>query len=396
MDKKKLVDTWRAVNEARAKLDLAASEKRDVTAEERQFIDTAFADGTSTLEAIEADARARRLVELSDALAGAVELPQTKARGTTSDGSYEEAFKAYLRGDTKAAGDLQEGTDSEGGYIVPPEFMARLVAKIDPVAPMLGLCSQFQVSTNSVEIPTRTALGLAAWKAEEAAYGEDTVPFNTMSIIVYKATRLQKVSEELLADAAFDVEAILADVFGTSFGVLINAALTTGTGSAQPYGFVTRNTLIKTCANSGGWVSDFDPAKLFEVVFAVPSGYWGRSRWVMNQATWGTLAAKKDSDGRYLLLPASMGGLEGGPAGTLLGHPITLNPAMASMGASQKCLAFGDFSAHYVVRRPGMTIRRLTELYAATGQVGYVANMRLGADLSIVDEPICIGQNAAS
>jgi len=55
----------------------------------------------------------------------------------------------------------------------------------------------------------------------------------------------------------------------------------------------------------------------------------------------------KDANGRYLW---SNGDVVKGVPATLNNRPVSMNQAMAQIGASAKVIAFGDFSEYYVRR----------------------------------------------
>ena len=414
MDKKDmLVDSWKAINEARAKIDAAEAEGRELTAEERSFVDAALDDGVKAQVAVQDANRKENIGRLAETLGDEFIRPKVKSdkefaevKDIVASEEYHKEFDDYLRkgvvGETlyKADVALQEGTDAEGGYTVPPEFLARLIDVRDAFAPMLGLVSSIDISTNVLsEVPTRTAIGAATWTAEEAGYTQDADVYGTFSITAHKLARIQKVSEELLADSALDVAGLVADSFGRSFGLAINTALTTGNGSGKPYGAVGRVAAggIYTASNSTSQVTAVKPDSLIETVHKVTPQYRSAqvNRWVMNDATLKALAQLKELDSgsnQYLWHP----GLSAGEGGNLLGYPVVINPDMASMGASAKSILFGDLSHYWVVRRPGMSIQRLVELYAATGQVGFRAMTRIGGDLTITAGPVAVFQNAAS
>ena len=111
----------------------------------------------------------------------------------------------------------------------------------------------------------------------------------------------------------------------------------------------------------------------------------------MNDATAKNIMLMKDTTNHYLWQSA----LAEGEPPTLLGRPVMLNPDVAQQSANAKSLLFGDFSGFFVARRPSVTVKRLDERYADTGQVGFVGNFRVGADL-IDTKAIVIGQNSAS
>jgi predicted phage gp36 major capsid-like protein len=65
----------------------------------------------------------------------------------------------------------------------------------------------------------------------------------------------------------------------------------------------------------------------------------------------------------------------------LLGHPISIDPNMPGMTASQKSILFGDLSTYYIrlVRAP--RVLRLEERYADYLQLGFLGFLRADGDL---------------
>ena len=55
--------------------------------------------------------------------------------------------------------------------------------------------------------------------------------------------------------------------------------------------------------------------------------------------------------------------------------------SMPAMAAGEKPIIFGDLSYYWIADRTGRTFKRLNELYAATGQVGFIGNQRVDGKL---------------
>jgi HK97 family phage major capsid protein len=72
----------------------------------------------------------------------------------------------------------------------------------------------------------------------------------------YKAATLIKVSEELLQDSAFDLEAFIRDQFGQRIGVLENTAYVVGDGSGKPTGVTTQASAGVTAAGAAAITAD--------------------------------------------------------------------------------------------------------------------------------------------
>lgn len=396
MDKKRHVEAWKAINEARAKIDAAEKEARELSAEEQEFVDRATDEGVELLKVIDAEASQKRLVDIYEEL-NKVERPMVKeTEGTKEEEQAEarsKAFERYIRTgevtpELKSTTYQAEGTDADGGYLVPDEFLRRLVQPLADSAPMLGLCSQFQASGMTVLIPRVSAHGSAAWTAEHAAFTESLETFDQPSVTIYKAATVVPVTEELMADSAFDLDGYLAGEIGRRFGALVNTALTVGTGSSQPYGAITQTTNVLVFASSSAITAD----EIYDTKHDLPVQYRPRAVWMMNDATLKLISKLKGTQNdHYMFQPA----LSADVPGTILGHRYVINPDVVNIGINAKFLGFGDYSYHWVFRRPGISVQRLNELYALSGEVAFRAYMRIGADL-VLPAACTVGKGAAS
>ena len=62
-------------------------------------------------------------------------------------------------------------------------------------------------------------------------------------------------------------------------------------------------------------------------------------------------------------------------------RPYKTSSYVPEIGAGKKCMAFGDFGYYWIADRSGRTFKRLNELFAMTGQVGFLAMERLDGKL---------------
>ena len=81
----------------------------------------------------------------------------------------------------------------------------------------------------------------------------------------------------------------------------------------------------------------------------------------------------KDSTGNYLWAPA----LKQGEVDTLLGKKLYTSVYAPEIAAGARTIAFGDYSNYWIADRQGVSMKRLNELYAVTGQVGFLATKRV-------------------
>lgn len=207
------------------------------------------------------------------------------------------------------------------------------------------------------------------------------------------STKIIKVSWQLLQDASFDFEGYIGRKFGTRLGRIQNTHFTTGTGVGQPQGVVTAASVGRQSATGNSTSVPFDD--IIRLIHSVDIAYRQSPacRFMTNDSTAEALELIKDGNGQYLWRAAN----EAGAPDTLKGYKVVINNDMADMAASAKHTAFGDFSHYYIRRVSGIAVLRLQELYAANGQVGFMAFLR--ADGGLVDAgqgPIKLLQNSAS
>ena len=93
--------------------------------------------------------------------------------------------------------------------------------------------------------------------------------------------------------------------------------------------------------------------------------------------TLAVLRKLKDNNGQYLWQP----GLTANAPDTILGRPVKTSAFMPSIAAGTKSIIFGDFKYYWIADRQGRNYKRLNELYATTGQVGFLASQRVDGKL---------------
>lgn len=112
--------------------------------------------------------------------------------------------------------------------------------------------------------------------------------------------------------------------------------------------------------------------------------------WILNDATVKAIRKLKNGAGDYLWQPA----LKDGDVPTILGRPYFTSQFAPTIEAGAKVMAFGDFSYYWIGDRQGISFKRLNELYAGNGQVGFLASKRLDGKL-VLPEAIKVLQMKA-
>jgi HK97 family phage major capsid protein len=284
---------------------------------------------------------------------------------------------------------LQIGTDSEGGFLVPDEYENQLIQALQEANLLRNLCNVITTSYGDRKIPVVASHGSAAWMDEEAAFTESDDAFTQVTLSAYKLGTMLKVSDELLNDSYFDLEAYIAAEFARRIGAAEEESFLTGNGSSKPTGLLHTTggaTLGVTAASATAITLD----EVLDLYHSLKSAYRKNATFLVNDATIKAIRKLKDGQGQYLWQPS----VQAGTPDTILNRPVATSQYMPTVAAGEKTILFGDFKYYWIADRQGRTFKRLNELYAANGQVGFLASQRLDAKL-ILPEAIKVLQQKA-
>lgn len=352
-------------------------------------------------------ARSERAQRRDADLAKATNQPLTSTPGITIDNddanpkvsprataSYQRAFWDAMRLNSsplEVRNALSEGVDTEGGYLVPDEFEHALVQALADQNVMRTLAKVIQTTSGDRKIPVVSTHGTAGWLDEGKPYTESDETFTQVTLSAFKLGTFLKISEELLNDAAFNVEQYLAVEFARRIGAAEEEAFLTGDGAGKPTGIF--------AATGGGdkavttaKATDISADELIDLHYSLRAPYRKNAVWLMNDATVKTVRKLKDGNGQYLWQPA----LTAGTPDMVLGRPVHTSAFVPEIKAGASTVAFGDLAYYWIADRQGRSFKRLNELFATTGQVGFLASQRLDGKLILPEAVKLLTQKASA
>ena len=390
----------KAWDQAKAFLDSHRNEKGILSAEDTAAYEKMEQEIVDLGHEIE---RQERMDALERELAAPVNTPITakpesrkvdEKVGRASD-SYKKAFWSQARAKDGVSYEirnaLSEGVDSEGGYLVPDEFEKTLISALGEANAVREHAHVFSTSNGTHKIPVVVSKGTAAWIDENGAYTEADDVFGIEQIDAHKVGTIIKVSEELLYDSAFDLEAYFREEFARRIGDCEEDAFLNGNGSKKPTGLLNSTGGAEigiTAASATAITAD----ELIDLFYSVKSPYRKNAVWVLNDATVRLIRKLKDANGQYLWQPA----LREGEFDTILGKRIYTSPFMPTAAAGAKTILFGDLSYYWIGDRQGVTFKRLNERYADMGQVGFLASKRVDGKLVLPEAVKVLQQKPGS
>lgn len=277
-------------------------------------------------------------------------------------------------GTYKAA--LQEGTDSEGGYLVPADYLNRIIEKRSE----MNILTQLGVETYTTDrdvykFPAEnTAMGKFTIVAEEGSIStaQDEPTYTLPSAIIYKFMKKILISFELDEDYNTGLSENLSRMIGRSWAATENYYVQVGSGNNEPQGVFVGGTAGLTLDSA----SAIGVTEIPELIGKLKVPYRDRAVMLMNRTTGAYLSGLTGNQFQFRTPPVSQTWANGDDLG--IGYPIILTEDAPAIGASNKSLLFGNFSFYGWVRNRSLRLQRLSELYAETGQIGLLAWFRAG------------------
>jgi HK97 family phage major capsid protein len=378
-------------SQMREVMDRAEAENRPLSVDERSTYDAAEADLDRIGNEIELQERHEaRTREFSAVNRNEVARPGSNSGPAHTDVTYDKVFTKYLKGGmgrltsdeqgVLAAGyaeiqnALAVGTNSAGGYLVPPGWRDEFIVQMKAFGNVQAVAQVIETDSGQpLQWPTMNdTANVGRLLAENTQMTETDIVVGTATLGAYMySSDLTRVSLQLVNDAAFDVDKLVQAAHAERLGRITNQHFTTGTGTAQPQGIVTGATSGVTAAGVAAITAD----EIIDLVHSVDPAYRtsARAQFMTTDTALKSIRKLKDTTNQYLWQP----GLQAGVASTLYGYPVVINQDMAVPATGVKSVLFGDFYAGYVIRIvQGIQTITFTERYLDYLQVGHSSYMR--------------------
>ena len=298
----------------------------------------------------------------------------TPATGRAS-AEYKEAMLTAFRTNFRQVSNvLQEGIDASGGYLVPVEYDSRLIDVLTEENVMRKLGTTITTSGEH-KINIAAAKPAASWVEEGGALTFGDATFAQMILDAHKLHVAVKVTEELLYDAAFNMEGYLMDQFGRALANAEEEAFLMGDGQGKPTGLFhpTLGGQLAVTTKSASPTAD----DILDLIYSLKRPYRKNAAFILNDATLASVRKLKDGTGVYIWQPSMVVG----EPDRLLGYPVYTSAYAPVMEAGKPVMAFGDFSYYNIGDRGTRSFSELRELFAGNGMVGFVAKERVDGKL---------------
>lgn len=244
---------------------------------------------------------------------------------------------------------LVEGTDSEGGYLVPEELRAEIFRILPDFAVMRNLARVIPMSTDTLLLTGLSARPSAYWSSEYSSLSTSSAEFDRVTLNPNTLVCLLPVTQQLLADANINLVNFITELFAESIALAEDKAFFTGSGTGEPKG-IEAETLTQVDAGNAG---DFDD--VIQLIHSIPARHRSTpsSAFVANNTTIMNLRKVKDSNGAYIWNPGSP---NNGEPSRLYGYPVYEQNNIANGK-----VFFGDWRMYIIGDRQQVAVSTTTE-----------------------------------
>jgi len=318
---------------------------------------------------------------------------------TISAPEYRKAFKSYLRvGLEGLRGDalkvLQEGVDTQGGFLAPDDILNRLIAVEPAPTSLASRVTTLTTGRDRISVPRvvyttdniYTSGMRVTWTGEipaSATTHRVTEPvFGQVNIPVFTAMMSLPLTNDMVEDASYPLVNWCTGKFSETIDLLKDNMIVNGGGVTQPDGILINARFIATDVHTGA-AAALTWDGINDIGFALPEQYDAGAVFYMNKTNTALALSKlQDGNGRPYWTSGTDDGLGGQRINKpLLGYPVVFNAFMPNVGAGAYPIIFGDIRGYWLVNRVGFSIQVLREIYAETNQILLLGRVRFGGQL---------------
>ncbi|WP_422344867.1 phage major capsid protein [Parasphingorhabdus sp.] len=329
------------------------------------------------------------------------------AKGLLASSASKDFVAKYLRRGDHAGVELESfsgASGPEGGFAVPQEIDALIGRTLKDISPIRSIATVVQTGSAGYRKLVTNGGTPSGWVSETARRPEtDTPNFNEIAPPTGELYANPAASQAMLDDAAFDVEAWLADEIAREFAQAEGAAFVGGSGINQPRGFLNAPVTDEPddvrafgalqyvpSGAAGGFAGADGEDALVDLVHTLKPAYRQGASFVMNSATLAQIRKFKTADGAFLWQAS----LASGQPDMLLGYPVVEAEDMPDVAADSLSIAFGNFRAGYLIAERSAT-SILRDPFTNKPFVHFYATKRVGGQV-MNSEAIKLMQFSAS
>ncbi|MGE3408721.1 MAG: phage major capsid protein [Pirellulales bacterium] len=245
---------------------------------------------------------------------------------------------------------LNEGTDSEGGYLVPPGFVPELIRDVPKLTQLFQYVRKIPVGTMTGELPVVSANPTVSWGTESTAMDEGDPAFGTGTWSCKRLNVFAALSREVLSDSNPAIVSTIVTLFQEAIAKERDRVIAMGNASAgEPVGLYSASGITDVSS-----VVTLSYSSILALHSTIDHRYLASPscKWTMNQRVKSAIMGIVDTTGR----PIFVQDVTTGWKPMLLGNGVCIEEAFPN-----NYLGFGDLNYYVWFDRETLAIERSTE-----------------------------------
>jgi HK97 family phage major capsid protein len=302
--------------------------------------------------------------------------------------TLEKAYKSEMV--VKAATGMGELVGADGGFLIPPEFVNKIMERVYQKNTLLEMTDKYTTSGNSITFPRNAETsratgsrwgGVRAYWLGEGSQGTRSAPtFGKLTMNLHKLMCLGVATEELLNDSGTALEQYLFRVFSDEITFLVGDSLINGTGAGMPQGILNAACLVSVAKEAGQAATTLTTQNIVKMWARMWNASRANAVWLINQDVepqLSTMTLGIGTAGVVTYMPP--GGLSQAPYATLMGRPVVPTEFNATLG-TQGDIILADLSQMCsLTKGGGMMNATSIHFYFDTDQQAFRVTFRLDA-----------------
>lgn len=250
---------------------------------------------------------------------------------------------ATLKGFTKAPTGMSQLINTDGGYLVPPQFSDMIWDGMNKATDnLVGRADRYTVTGESLTFPANAETsratgsrwgGARAYRISEAAQITSSKPtFREVKIAPKQTACLIYATDKLLRNAPA-LEAYISRAATSEIEFLSNDEVVNGVGGGQMLGLLASPSLVTVSKETGQAAATIVTANILKMWARLHPRSKANAVWLVNQEVPKELLQLNiavGTGGSLVYMPP--GGLSGAPYGTLFGRPVLETEYCAALG----------------------------------------------------------------
>lgn len=235
---------------------------------------------------------------------------------------------------TKAASGMGENTGADGGFLVPTEFVQKILARVFAPTSLLGMTDSYTVASNVIAFPrsaeTSRANGSrwggvrAYWRDEGEQATATKATVGRLQLTLHKLFVMINASDELLSDAqGVALEQYLFRVASDEINFVVSDAILNGNGAGQPLGIMTSDCLVTVAKETSQTAATVNTTNIVKMWARMWAPCRQNAVWLIHQDVEPQLQTMTiGTGGTTLVAYMPPGGLSANPYATMMGRPV--------------------------------------------------------------------------